>query len=52
MKCPQKAPISHHPQPLILILITISSIILRILTRNRISRATAAVGPITQYIGT
>ena len=51
-RVPQKAPISHHPQPRILAiaiaLIKMSSSILRMPTRNNTNSATAAVGPITR----
>ncbi len=48
LRWPQKAPISHHPQPWILAivigLITMSSSIFRMPTRNNSNSATAAVG--------
>ncbi|MFN9902490.1 MAG: hypothetical protein ACK55Z_27655, partial [bacterium] len=53
---PQKAPMSHHPQPLTLAiataLITMSSSILTIPIRNRMISAIVAVGPMYWYIGT
>jgi hypothetical protein len=52
----QKALRSHHPHPLVLAmaiaLMIMSRNILRIPTRNSTNRATAAVSPITRYMGT